>query len=348
MKKRLLDYSIEELKTELADMGESAFRAGQIMKWLTLGVPFADMTNLSKELREKLAETYTEGYAKTLEVLESADGTKKFLFEMQDDATVESVFMQKDYGNTVCVSTQVGCRMGCTFCASGADGLRRNLSAGEILSQVVAVNALRKVNNIVLMGMGEPLDNYDNVVKFIRLVNAKEGLNIGQRGISLSTCGIVDKIYALADEGLSVTLSISLHAATDEKRQEIMPTARKYKIGDILAAAHAYFQKTGRRVIIEYVVLGGFNDTPADAAALKLLLQGESRRSRERRPSGGGGMNCHINLIPVNGREGERQKNAYVFLGLLEKEGLSATVRKSMGGDIEGACGQLRQRHLKD
>jgi len=331
LKKRLLDCTIEELKTELTDMGESAFRAGQVMKWLAQGVPFADMTNLSKELREKLDGTYVEGYANTLEVLESADGTKKFLYEMQDGQTVESVFMRKDYGNTVCVSTQVGCRMGCTFCASGKGGLQRNLSAGEILSQVVAANAVGKVNNIVLMGMGEPLDNYDNVVKFIRLVNAKEGLNIGQRSISLSTCGLVDQIKALAGEGLSVTLSISLHAATDEQRRQIMPTANKYKIEDILAAAHAYFQKTGRRVIIEYVVLNGFNDRADDAAELKKLLRG---------------MNCHINLIPVNGREGARQKHAYAFLGLLEKEGLSATVRKSMGADIEGACGQLRQRYL--
>lgn len=340
MKRALLDYSLEELKKEFMQMGEKPFHAKQVMKWLAQQKPIEEMTDISKVLREKLRKTYTEGYTEVCRVLEAADGTLKYLFRYADGSTVESVFMQKDYGNTVCVSTQVGCRMGCVFCASCKDGLKRNLSAGEILAQVVAVNAAqgegRNLSNIVLMGMGEPLDNYGNVVKFIRMVNDPAGMGIGLRGISLSSCGLIEEIKRFAEEGLGVTLSISLHAASDEKRVTIMPTAKKYKIRDILDAAKTYFLKTGRRIIIEYTVINGFNDSEEDVFLLKDILRG---------------MNCHINLIPLNGNEGlalkaPDKRRVYSFCKLLEREGLSATVRKSMGSDIAGACGQLRQQYI--
>ena len=336
----LLDYNIDELKDLLAGMGEKPFRAGQIMKWLSMGKPFEEMTDLSKELRRKLREGYSEGYARTVTVAQSVDGTKKYLFEFEDGSTVESVFMQKNYGNTICVSTQVGCRMGCEFCASCAEGLKRNLSAGEILAQVTAVNADqgegRNITNIVLMGMGEPFDNYDQVVKFLRLVNSEAGLHIGMRNISLSTCGLTERIRQFAGENLPVTLSISLHATSDGKRVKIMPSAKQYKIADILDAANGYFLATGRRIIIEYAVIDGFNDGREDVLLLKEALQG---------------MNCHINLIPLNQNDGlalkaPEKRRVYAFCDMLAEEGLSATVRKSMGSDIAGACGQLRQQHL--
>ncbi|MBC5647068.1 23S rRNA (adenine(2503)-C(2))-methyltransferase RlmN [Christensenella tenuis] len=340
MKKILMDFSLRELKEEFERIGEKAFHAKQVIKWLALQKPIEEMTDLSIALRGKLRRSYTEGYAETCRVLTAADGTRKYLFRYEDGSTVESVFMQKEYGNTVCISTQVGCRMGCAFCASCKDGWKRNLTAGEILAQVVAVNAAqgegRNINNIVLMGMGEPFDNYENVVKFIRMVNNSAGMGIGLRGISLSTCGLVEGIERFAEEGLGVTLSISLHAASDEKRIQIMPTAQKYKIHEILSAAKTYFLKTGRRIIIEYAIIDGFNDTKEDVFLLKDILHG---------------MNCHVNLIPLNGNDGLKLKapdkrKVYAFCAMLEKEGISATVRKSMGGDIAGACGQLRQQYI--
>ncbi len=340
--KQLLDCNAKELSEELAGLNEKPFRAKQIMKWLVAGKSFEEMTNISKELRALLRKHYAEGYVQTCQVLTSVDGTRKYLFCFEDGSTVESVFMQKEYGNTVCVSTQVGCRMGCTFCASCRDGLKRNLTAGEILAQVVAVNADagggRSVTNIVLMGMGEPFDNYDNVVKFIRLVNDPTGLGIGLRCISLSTCGLTEQIRRFADEGLPLTLSISLHAACDEKREKIMPTAVQYKIADILDAANYYFLKTGRRIIIEYAVIDGINDTKEDIMLLKEQLHG---------------LNCHVNLIPLNGNDGlvlraPDKRRVYTFCQALEREGISATVRKSMGSDIAGACGQLRQQYIRE
>ncbi len=337
--KLLLDYSLDELKELLISMGEKPFRASQIMKWLAKGKTAGQMTNLSKALREKLQENFTEGFASILKIAESEDGTKKYLFEYADKSTVESVFMKKNYGNTVCISTQVGCRMGCGFCASCVGGLRRNLSAGEILAQVIAVNADqgedRNISNIVLMGMGEPFDNYDQVVKFLRLVSGEDGLHIGLRNISLSTCGIVERIRQFAQEGLPVTLAISLHAASDEKRLKIMPSAHKYRISEIMEAANYYFLKTGRRIIIEYAVIEDFNDARDDVLLLKGLLSG---------------LNCHVNLIPLNRNEGllwnaPSRRKIYEFCNLLEAEGISATVRKSMGSDIAGACGQLKQQY---
>lgn len=340
MKKSLIDCSLGELREEFIRMGEKPFHAKQVMKWIAQQKPIEEMTDISKELRGRLRMDYTEGYAEICRVLTAADGTKKYLFRYADGSTVESVFMHKDYGNTVCVSTQVGCRMGCAFCASCRDGLKRNLTAGEILAQVVAVNADqgegRNLGNIVLMGMGEPFDNYENVVKFIRMVNDPAGLGIGLRGISLSSCGMVEEIKRFAEEGLGITLSISLHAASDEKRARIMPTAKKYTVQQILEAAKTYFLKTGRRIIIEYAVIDGFNDIQEDVFLLKDALRG---------------INCHVNLIPLNGNDGialkaPDKRKVYAFCERLEREGISATVRKSMGGDIAGACGQLRQQYI--
>lgn len=333
----LLDLDLSGLKAELEKIGEKGFRAKQVLKWLCEGVPFDEMTDLSKDLRQKLKDNYIEGYAKPIRIQESSDGTKKFLFEMHDKNTVESVFMKNNYGNTVCLSTQVGCAMGCVFCASCKQGLERDLSAGEIVSQFIAINSHigkgRNISNIVLMGMGEPLHNYDNVISFLRLINSKDGLNIGLRNISLSTCGLVQKIYDLAQEDLAVNLCISLHSPFDDRRKQILPIANKYKIEEIIAAAKAYFEKTGRRIIIEYAVIKDFNDRQEDIDMLKQLLFG---------------MNCHINLIPLNEIKNcdlkpPTKKEVYSFCGKIERAGLSVSVRRSLGADISGACGQLKQ-----
>ena len=344
MKKILSGFSIEELKNLMIEMGEKPFRAGQIFKSLALNKSFDNMTDLSKAFREKLSSDFVDIPARIIKSLKSKDGTEKFLFLLCDDNVVEGVLMRYKYGATLCVSTQVGCRMGCAFCASGLDGLVRNLDAGEILGQVTAVNEYlsgglgedRQVINIVLMGSGEPLDNYDNTVKFLRLVSAKEGLNVSPRNISLSTSGIVPKMYDLAEEKLPVNLTVSLHSPFDEERQKIMPVAKKYKIKDILSACENYFEKTGRRYIFEYVLISGKTDDPKYADALINLLKGKP---------------CHINLIRLNEVKEKdlltvTDKDAYRFLGLLEKGGLSATLRRRMGADIDGACGQLRQRYL--
>lgn len=337
MKMRLLEMDTDGLKIELARLNEPAFRAGQLRKWLNLGVRFEQMTDLSVKLREKLRESFDEGYPKTLQTLFSADGTKKYLFGLNDGNTVESVYLPKDYGNSVCVSSQVGCARGCSFCASCIDGLVRNLSAGEILSQIIAVNADNpggEVNHIVLMGMGEPLDNYENVLRFLRLVNDETGLNVGKRGISLSTCGITQNIYRLAQDFPGITLSISLHAANQQKREEIMPSAKQYFIEDIMDAARTYFKTTGRRVIFEYALISGFNDGETDVAQLTGLLKG---------------FPCHVNVIPLNDSgalKAPKKGEVYAFCEKLAAGGLSATVRRSMGADIEGACGQLRSRNL--
>ncbi|MDE6870186.1 MAG: 23S rRNA (adenine(2503)-C(2))-methyltransferase RlmN, partial [Clostridia bacterium] len=264
----------------------------------------------------------------------------KYLYKLCDGNIIEGVLMKYKYGNTLCVSTQVGCRMNCAFCASGLDGLIRNLTAGEILGQVIAVNARnaigedRGVTNIVLMGSGEPLDNYDNVCKFLTLVSDEKGLNISKRNISLSTCGLCDRIRQLADDGYSPTMTISLHAPNDEMRKEIMPIAKKYSIADIIKAVKYYFEKTGRRIIFEYSMIAGKNDTEDCARQLAGVVKG---------------LACHINLIPLNyvkerGLDGSNKKNIYRFMSVLEKQGVSVTVRRSMGSDIDGACGQLRRK----
>lgn len=339
MKQILADYTKEELLSETAKRGLPSFRAEQLYRWVNDGATFEEMTNLPKGLRASLAEEYVDVAAKIKKEYRSSDGTVKFLFELCDGNLVEGVLMHYKYGYTLCVSTQVGCRMHCAFCASGKDGLCRNLTSGEMLSEVICANRyLRahtedgRVGNVVLMGSGEPLDNYENVVKFIDCLTVGQG--VGQRGISLSTCGLVPNIRRLADEGHSVTLCLSLHAVTDEKREKIMPTARTYRIKDIISAAKYYFEKSGRRIIVEYAMMHGFNVGADDAKMLR-----EWTKS----------FPCHVNLIPLNetgsALRGVNRREAEKFLELLTSLGVSATIRRSLGEDIEGACGQLKRRY---
>lgn len=338
--------SYSEWKTYIAETGEKSFRAKQIFTALHKGLDFSEMTEIAKPFREKLAESFYAQGAKIIKTLKSTDGTEKFLFGLYDNNVVEGVLMKYKYGYTLCVSTQVGCRMNCAFCASGLNGLVRNLSRGEILGEIIAVNRYlggdlgdkRKIINVVLMGSGEPLDNYDETVGFLQLVSAPEGINISQRNISLSTCGLVPKMYQLAEESVSVNLTVSLHSPFDEERKRIMPVAHTYSIKEILDACARYFDKTGRRYIFEYVLIKGENDTERHAKGLIELLKN--------RP-------CHVNLIRLNevkerALKGGTEKDAYRFLGLLVKGGLSATLRRKMGEDIDGACGQLRQRYIEE
>ena len=340
----LQDLSFEQLNETLVSSGERPYRAEQIFRGLSSGKSISEITDISKDLRSKLLSVYED---KAVEIIgkqvSSLDGTVKYLFRLWDGNVVEGVLMKYKYGNTQCVSTQVGCRMGCAFCASGIGGLVRNLTSGEILSQITAVNAenggtldKREVTNVVLMGSGEPLDNYDNVVSFIKNLSSKNGLNVSPRNLSLSTCGIVPKIYDLANEGLGVNLTISLHDPFDEQRKKLMPIANAYKISEILDACSYYFDKTGRRYIFEYSLVKGQNDGDEHAKELIRLLKG--------RP-------CHINLIRLNevkekGLKGTSDKDAYAFLNKLSDGGLSATLRRRMGADIDGACGQLRRKYL--
>ncbi|MCQ2387905.1 MAG: 23S rRNA (adenine(2503)-C(2))-methyltransferase RlmN [Clostridia bacterium] len=346
MKDCLLNYDYSKLEEIIIGLGEKKFRAGQIFRGLYLGLDFSEMSDISKPLREKLLENFDAQPVSIIKKLVSADGTEKYLFKLRDGNIVEGVLMKYKYGNSICISTQVGCRMNCAFCASGLAGLIRNLEPAEILGEVIAVNRLieggladkRKITNIVLMGSGEPLDNYDNVVSFLRLVSAKEGINISARNISLSTCGIVPKIYKLADEKIPVNLTISLHSPIDSERQEIMPIAKSYTIEEILKACEYYFEKTGRRYIFEYVLIKEKNDTERHVKTLISILKG--------RP-------CHVNLIRLNdvkekNLQGGTEKDAYRFMGALEKGGISATVRRKMGEDIEGACGQLRRSYIEN
>lgn len=346
MKTSLLEYNLTELKAVMEKLGEKSYRAGQIIKALHLGLDFCEITSLSKSLRERLAEEYSAQSVRIIKSLKSVDGTEKFLFALLDGNVIEGVLMKYKYGYTLCVSTQVGCRMHCAFCASGLNGLVRNLTASEILGEVIAANKhlegglgdKRKIINVVMMGSGEPLDNYDNVVKFLKLVSDPEGINVSPRNISLSTSGLVPKMYELAKENIHVNLTVSLHSPIDEERQKIMPIAKAYSIKEILDACANYFDKTGRRYIFEYVLIRGDNDTVRHADTLIKLLKG--------RP-------CHVNLIRLNevkenDLKSATDKEAYRFLGLLEKGGLSVTLRRRMGADIDGACGQLRQRYLEE
>ena len=342
MKDILQDLSFEQLKSLVEEFGEKPFRAKQLYEGLTRGKRISDI-NVNPQLREKLLERYEDEPVKIEKTFFSSDGTEKYLFRLADGNIIEGVLMKYKYGNTQCVSTQVGCRMGCKFCASTLGGLVRNLTSGEILCQVLAINALhalgkeRGVTNVVLMGSGEPLDNYDHVIAFLKNVTADGGINISARNISLSTCGLVPKIYALADEDIPVNLTISLHQTTDEGRRRTMPVANKYTIAEILKACEYYFKKTGRRYIFEYSLIAGENCDKMHADELIHLLKGKP---------------CHINLIRLNEVK-ERdlktitEKEAYRFLGLLEKGGLSATLRRSIGSDINGACGQLRANYIK-
>ena len=327
----LLSKNKEELIEILVGMGQKPFVANQLFQWLNKGMLISEMSNLSKELRQKLSESFSEGYAQVIKKLESKDGTVKYLMSMSGGGLVECVLMKYNHGNTLCVSTQIGCRMGCVFCASGKDGLIRNLAAYEILSQFIEADKQDRISNVVLMGSGEPLDNYDNVIEFIHMLNKR--MNIGMRHISLSTCGIIAGIRKLADEQMQINLSISLHSAIDEKRKTIMPTAKVYSVEGIMQAAKYYFKKTGRRIIIEYTLISGFNDSVKDLEAIVDVTKN---------------LSCHINVIPLNDTDGSLKqptlKQTHAFAAELEKRGRSASVRRSLGSDIEGACGQLKRR----
>ena len=331
----------EELKNLVAELGEKPFRAGQLFSWMhekNVG-SYEEMTNLSAAFREKLAEKYPMTIPECVQMqVSKLDGTRKFLFRLSDGNVVESVWMEYHHGNSVCISTQVGCRMGCRFCASTLGGWIRNLKPSEMLEQIYQIQRImgKRISNIVLMGTGEPMDNYDAVVRFIRLVSHEKGLNISQRNITVSTCGIVPKIREFAEEGLNVTLALSLHAPTDEKRRALMPIANKYSLREVLEACRYYYDKTGRRLTFEYSLVGGQNDSQEDARELASLLKG---------------LNCHVNLIPVNPIK-ERdyvqsgQKVIEAFKNKLEKYKINVTIRREMGRDIDGACGQLRKSYM--
>ena len=350
MKKILQDLTFAETESLVLGVGEKKFRAKQLFEGLSQGKAVSAISSLSKAFKQRLLEEYEDEPVKIRERFFSSDGTEKYLFELSDGNLVEGVLMKYKYGYTQCVSTQVGCRMGCKFCASTLGGLIRNLTAGEILSQILVVNARHKadvvgqgkearaVTNVVLMGSGEPLDNYDEVLKFLRNVTAEGGLCISARNISLSTCGIVPKMYKLADEGITLNLTVSLHASDDESRARTMPVAKAYKISEILKACDYYFKKTGRRYYFEYTLIQGENCDEEHAKALVTLLKGKP---------------CHVNLIRLNEvtertLKATADKEAYRFLGMLEKGGLSATLRRQIGVDIGGACGQLRASYIKE
>ncbi|NFO09946.1 23S rRNA (adenine(2503)-C(2))-methyltransferase RlmN [Clostridium botulinum] len=339
--KNILDYTLEELTLWMKENNESSFRAKQIMSWIYKDVRnFSDMRNMPKSLITKLEENFEISLPEIEEIYKSElDGTEKFLFKFSDGNLIESVLMRYKHGNSICISTQIGCRMGCKFCASTIDGRIRNLTTGEILSQILVVQNYigERISNVVLMGSGEPLDNYENVMKFLEVVSAEYGLNIGQRHITLSTCGIVPKIYELADKELSITLAISLHAFSDEKRKEIMPIANKYSIDEILNACKYFINKTKRRITFEYSLVKDVNDSKEDARALGKLLKG---------------MLCHVNLIPVNEikeRTFKRSSKETIqdFANILSNLGIEVTVRREMGSDINAACGQLRRSYIK-
>ncbi len=343
MKEVLQDLSLEELSSLVCNAGGRPFRAKQIFEGLMQGKKISSLP-VPSDLRNLLLERYEDEPVRIKEVFLSKDGTKKFLFELADGNLIEGVLMHYEYGNTQCVSTQVGCRMGCKFCASTLNGRVRDLTAGEILGQIAAVNRMeggtlkeRAVTNVVLMGSGEPFDNYENVVKFLRNLIAEGGLHVSARNISLSTCGLVPEMRKFADEGIPLNLTVSLHAVSDEERRRTMPVANRYTIAEILEACAYYFEKTGRRYIFEYSLIEGENADMVHAEALANLLKGKP---------------CHVNLIrlnPVKERDlsGTDERTAQAFLKALLSRGISATLRRSMGSDIGGACGQLRARYLK-
>lgn len=336
----LKDFEYEELNEYLKSIGEPKFRTEQIFSWLHRGVTsYDEMTNLSKATREKLSK---ETYVSTLKIREKyvskLDGTVKYLFELPDGNCIESVIMRYHHGITICISSQVGCRMGCRFCASTIGGLYRSLTAGEILNQVIFAqkDIGERISNIVIMGIGEPMDNYDNIIKFLHNVNHEKGINIGYRHITLSSCGVVPRLYDLAKENLPITLTISLHAPNDKIRDEIMPVNHKYKIGELIEACKNYHKATGRRISFEYSLIHGVNDSEENAAELANLIKG---------------MQAHVNLIPVNKveeRDYEKgsKKEINAFRDKLTKLGVNATVRRELGSDISASCGQLRKKVL--
>ncbi len=333
-------FTLDLLTAELEKLGEKPFRAKQIFEWLhgRQAESFAEMTNISKQLRDRLGQIYYISNLKTVEKLVSnQDNTIKYLFDIGNNTIIESVFMSYSYGNAVCVSSQAGCRMGCSFCASTVDGLERNLLAGEMAGQIYKIqkDTGKRVSNVVIMGSGEPLDNYDNVIDFLHIINSDKGLGIGMRHITLSTCGLADKIYDLMELRLQITLAISLHAPNDEIRQRIMPVAKKYSVNEVIKAAKKYADVTKRRVTYEYSLINGVNDSAENARELASRLQGSM---------------CHVNLIPVN----DVKENNYIrssdnriraFAAVLEENSIEVTVRRRLGSDINAACGQLRKRY---
>ena len=338
--KNIKDYTLDELKEELKELGEKPFRAEQIYKWLYEArvSSFDDMTNLSLELRETLKQEYEIKEFKILKKQVAVDGTRKYLFDVLDGNAIETVLMEYHHGFSICVSSQIGCKMGCKFCASTGIPFARNLTSGEIIEQIMAVerDTNVRISNIVFMGIGEPLDNYDNVVKAIRIINHPKGLNIGARHISISTSGLVPKIYQLAEENIQCTLSISLHATTDEQRSKMMPVNNRYPIEELLQACKDYIEKTHRRISFEYALAKENNDNLEDAKRLVKLLKG---------------MLCHVNLIPINKIENgaytkSSNENIMKFRDYLNDHGIVATIRRELGSDIDAACGQLRRKNL--
>lgn len=337
---KTLDF--QEMKAEMAKIGEKPFRAGQIYQWIheKLADSPREMTNLSNNLRDTLAEHYDYTCLSVVEVLTSQiDGTQKYLFKLADQNVIESVLMRYKHGNSVCISSQVGCKMGCRFCASTIGGWTRNLTVSEMLDQIYRIQKLsgERVSNVVVMGTGEPLDNYDNILKFFQMLTDEHGLNISQRNITVSTCGIVPKMKQLADQQLQVTLALSLHASNQEKRRELMPIANKYSLDEVIDACEFYFEKTGRRITFEYSLVGGVNDKKEDADELAALIKP---------------LNCHVNLIPVNPikeRDYVQSQKKVIdnFKNKLEKCGINVTIRREMGRDINGACGQLRKSYME-
>ena len=339
-KRCISSLTLEQLTAELKAMGQPGFRAKQLFHWVhqKLVTDFSAMTDQPKALLAKLEEAFYIAAPIIERRQEAKDGTVKYLLRMADGNCIETVVMRYHYGNTVCVSTQVGCRMGCRFCASTVGGLNRSLTTGEMLEQIYEVQRItgERVSNVILMGIGEPLDNYENVVRFIRMISDERGLHISQRNITLSTCGLVDGIYRLMKEDLTITLAISLHAPNDVLRREMMPVANRYSIAEILKACREYVDHTGRRVTFEYSLVDGTNDSAEHAEELAALLHG---------------LNCHVNLIPLNpveGRMGERSKRTKVleFQKILESRHITATIRREMGSDIDAACGQLRGKNI--
>lgn len=339
----LKSMDMQELEAFLKELGEPKFRAKQIFDWLHQKQvdSFDEMTNLSKALREKLAErAQLFGVEMVKKLVSEIDGTRKYLFALENGSVIESVLMKYEHGNTVCISTQAGCRMGCKFCASTLDGVERSLTAGEMLSQVYAIqkDCGERIHGVVLMGSGEPLDNYENVLKFLRLINDEKGQNMGQRHITLSTCGLVDKIYDLAEENLQITLAVSLHAPNDAIRTQTMPIAKVYSMERLLQACRDYAGKTKRRITFEYAMIHGVNDSDENARELAKKLRH---------------MLCHVNLIPVNDvkeRDFVKSSEERVkrFAAILQENGVETTVRRKLGSDINAACGQLRRSHKKE
>lgn len=341
MKKNIKDLSLEDLQEELKLIGEKPYRAEQIFKWIYQDnvSTFEDMSNISLELRKKLENNFTLCIYSILDKQISKDGTKKYLFDLSDGNAIETVLMEYKHGYSICVSTQIGCKMGCKFCASTGVGFIRSLSAGEIVEQVLAVERDEnvKVSNLVFMGIGEPLDNYNNVMQAIKILNHPKGINMGARHISISTSGLVPKIYELAEEDMQCTLSISLHATTDEKRDEMMPINKTYNIKSLMEACKYYIQKTNKRISFEYALAKENNDNLEDAKRLVKLLKG---------------MLCHVNLIPINKIDNgnyvkSSNENILKFRDYLNENGVVATVRRELGADIDAACGQLRKKVLR-